>query len=140
MDGFSSLGPKQRDRLRREFVRKAEAAFDQMFDPARQDQLVTLSQREDLACALGEALAAKLLQEHVAGDTQVRPSAEQPACCPKCKQEGERVTERRQSLPERQLTTRAGEITLQRERWRCRRCRIVFFSVGPAAATGDGGL
>src|SRR5882672_9605981 len=105
MDGWSRLGPQQRARLRREFLERAGAAFDEMFDPAQQDQLVTFTQREDRAVTLGQELAGKLLTEHVAGDLQVRP-ADEAACCPKCHQPGERVTRRRQALPERRLTTR----------------------------------
>jgi hypothetical protein len=139
MDGWSALGPKQRARLRQEFLEQAGESFDRMFDSAHQDQLVTFTQREDLAVELGQKLAGKLLTEHVAGDLQVRP-AEAAACCPKCKQAGERVTKRRGALPERRLTTRAGEVGLRRMQWRCRKCRIIFFSAGPASATGDGGL
>lgn len=140
MDGFSGLTPKERARLRQEFVREAGAAFDRMFDPAIQDQLVTFTQREDLAVELGQKAAAKLLGEHVAGDAQVRPGATQAVCCPKCKQAAQQVTQRRATLPERELTTRAGPLALRREQWRCPRCRIAFFPSGPAAATGDGGV
>ena len=138
MEGFSALGPKERARLRQEFVREAGAAFDRLFDPAVQDQLVTFTQREDLAVALGQQLAAKLLQNHVAGDSQVRPLA--TTCCPKCKREGQRVTKVRERLPQRELTTRAGVIALRREQWKCPKCRIIFFSVRPTVATGDGRL
>jgi hypothetical protein len=138
MEGFTSLGPKDRARLRQEFVREAGAAFDRMFDPAVQDQLVTFTQREDLALELGQELMAELLLNHVAGDSQVRPTV--ATCCPKCKREGQRVTKMRERLPERELTTRAGVITLRREQWKCPKCRILFFSVRPTAATGDGRL
>lgn len=140
MEGFSALGTKERARLRQEFVREAGAAFDRMFDPAVQDQLVTFTQREDLAVELGQKLMAQLLQNHVAGDSQVRPDATTATCCPKCKCQGQRVTKARGELPGRELTTRAGIIPLRREQWKCAKCRSVFFSVRPTAAIGDGGL
>jgi hypothetical protein len=139
MDGWSRLSARQRARLRHEFLQQASESFDRMFEPANQDQLVTFTQREDLAVELGQKLAGKLLTEHVAGNTQVQ-SADAAACCPKCKQAGVRVKQRRKALPERRLTTRAGEVTLRREQWRCTKCRIVFFSARSPAATGDGGL
>jgi hypothetical protein len=109
-----------------------------MFAEANQEQLVTFSEREDMACLLGEELAAFLLEEHAASDGQVRPSEQRPPCCPKCQEPGARVTKRKGDLPERELTTRAGEIKLQREQWRCPKCRILFFSVRPQAEVGDG--
>jgi hypothetical protein len=138
MDGFSALGPKERARLKRKFLRQAEAAFERMFDPGVQDQLVTFTQREDLAVELGQKLTGELLHDHVAGDSQVQPCGTSAVCCPKCKQAAERVTQPKEKLPERELATRAGTIKLAREQWRCRRCRRLFFSARPTAATGDG--
>jgi hypothetical protein len=43
-------------------------------------------------------------------------------------------------LQERELTTRAGEIKLRRQQWRCPKCRVVFFSVRPQAEVGNGAL
>jgi hypothetical protein len=101
---------------------------------------VTFTEREDMACALGQELAAFLLEEHAATDPQVRPNPKRATCCPKCQQPAARVSQRGAPLPERELTTRAGEVKLQREQWRCRKCRIVFFSAGPAAEAGDGAV
>jgi ribosomal protein L37AE/L43A len=101
---------------------------------------VTLTQREDMAGLLGKELAAFLLEEHAAADHQVRPSAKQPPVCPKCQQPSTRVTPADGPLPERELTTRAGEVKLRRQQWRCPKCRIGFFSAGPQAAIGNGAL
>ena len=60
--------------------------------------------------------------------------------CPKCGRPGRRLTEPDQPLPQRQVTTQAGEVTLNREQWRCTTCRVVFFPLGPEAAVGHGGL
>lgn len=139
MDGNLRLSNKERTELRERFLNKAAAAFERMFGKANQDQLVTFTQREDLACLLGEEMTASLLEEHAAKDAQVRPTPE-TACCPQCHKPGKRVTRRNEQLEERPLTTRAGQIMLRREKWRCSKCRIVFFSAGPQAGVGDGGL
>jgi hypothetical protein len=93
-----------------------------------------------MACALAKELAAFLVEEHVAADAQVRPSAKEPPCCPKCQKPGQQVTKRMEKLPERALTTGAGEVTLRREQWRCAKCRVLFFSVRSEAGLGDGGV
>lgn len=138
MEGRSILRRKDREALRERWLLRAGQAFERMFGKANQDQLVTFTEREDMACLLGEELAAFLLEEHAAADHQVRPSEKQPPCCPKCQQPGERRTKAKEKLAERGLTTRAGEIKLQREQWRCQKCRILFFSAGPQAEVGDG--
>ena len=140
MEGRSFLRRKDREALRERWLLRAGQTFERMFAEANQDQLVTFTEREDMACLLGEELAAFLLEEHAAADSQVRPSEKRPPCCPKCQQFGERVTKGKENLPERELTTRAGEIKLQREQWRCKKCRVVFFSVRPQAEVGHGAL
>src|SRR5215470_13789398 len=125
MEGRPFLRRKDREALRERWLLRAGQAFERMFAEANQDQLVTFTEREDMACLLGQELAAFLLQEHAAADRQVRPSDQQPPACPKCRQPGQRVT--KPHLQERELTSRAGEIKLQREQWRCPKCRIVFF-------------
>jgi hypothetical protein len=133
MDGES----RQKLELKRERWRKrSEAAFERMFASG---ELTTFTEREDMACLIARELAAFLLEEHVAGDAQVQPPEEQPACCPKCQKAGQRVNKRgKTSLLERPLTTRAGEIVLRREEWRCPSCRILFFSTRSQAETWHG--
>jgi hypothetical protein len=140
MDGRSILRRKDREALRERWLLRAGQAFERMFAEANQDQLVTFTQREDLACLLGRELATFLLEEHAAADSQVRPSEKHPPDCPKCHQPGERVTKPKTPLPERELTTCAGEIKLHREQWRCKKCRILFFSVRPEAEVRDGAV
>lgn len=140
MEGRSFLHRRDREALRERWLLRAGQAFERMFAEANQDQLVTFTQREDVACRLGQELAAFLVEEHAAADHQVRPSAKQPPGCPKCQRPGTRVTPADGPLPERELTTRAGEVKLRREQWRCPKCRIVFFSARPQAAIRDGAL
>jgi hypothetical protein len=138
MEGKPFLHRKDREALRERWLLRAGQAFERMFGEANQDRLVTLTEREDMACLLSKELGAFLLEEHASADIQVRPSEKRPPLCPKCQQAGVRVTKPRDQLPERELTTRAGEIKLAREQWRCQKCRIVFFSVRPEAEVGDG--
>jgi hypothetical protein len=140
MEGRSNFRRKDREALRERWLLRAGQAFERMFGKDNQDQLITFTQREDMACALGKELAIFLLEEHVTVDAQVRPSEKQPPCCPRCQQPGQRVTGRQDSLPERALTTGAGVVNLRREQWRCKKCRILFFSVRPQAGVGDGGI
>ena len=140
MEGRSILRRKDREALRERWLLRAGKAFERMFGEANQDQLVTFTEREDLACLLGKELSAFLLEEHAAADRQVRLSEKRPPCCPKCQQPAQRVTKANEKLLERDLTTRAGEVTLRREQWRCPKCRIVFFSVRPQAEVGDGAI
>lgn len=138
MEGRSFLRRQDREGLRERWLLRAGKAFERMYAEANQEQLVTFTEREDMACLLGKELAAFLLEEHAAADEQGKPSEQRPPCCPKCQQPGERVTQRKEKLPERELTTRAGEIKLRREQWRCKKCRVLFFSARPQAEAGDG--
>lgn len=140
MAGRPFFRRKDREALRERWLLRAGQAFERMFAEANQDRLVTFTEREDMACRLGKELSAFLLEEHAAADHQVRPSDRQPPSCPKCRQPGARVTAADAELPERGLTTRAGEIKLRREQWRCAKCRVVFFSAGPQAEVGDRAL
>ncbi len=140
MNDTSPTPDPRREELRRRWLEQAAAAFDLMFDPPLQDQLVTFDQREQRAYELGQDLTAWLLQQHVNADAQAAPPQHQPPACPKCGRPGQPLTGPDDPLPQRRLTTRAGEITLQREQWRCTTCRVVFFPPGPPVAFGDGGL
>jgi hypothetical protein len=126
--------------LRQRWLAHAAAAFDLMFDPGYQDQLVSFDQREQRAVELSRDLTAWLLQQHVNTDPRARPDESRPIVCPKCGRPGRRVTGPGEALPERRLTTLAGEVALHREKWRCTTCRVVFFPPGPDVAPGYRGL
>lgn len=115
-------------KLRARWQQRSAAAFERMFGGKSEEELVTLTEREDTAVAIGRELAAFLLEEHVAQDAEVRPAEAATACCPKCGQPGTRAPEKEAELPERNVVTRAGKISVRRERWRCRKCRVIFFS------------
>ena len=140
MEGRRFLHRKDREALRERWLLRAGRAFEQMFAEASQEQLRTFTEREDMACLLGKELAAFLLEEHVAVAAAVRWPQSRPPCCPQCQQPGTRVTPPEAELPQRELTTRAGPVKLRREQWSCAKCRRVFFSAGPPAAAGDGGI
>jgi|SRR5271165_3554973 len=140
MEGRRFLHRKDRESLRERWLLRAGRAFERMFAESNQDQLITFTEREDMACLLGQELAAFLLEEHVAVEGAVRLPENRPPCCPQCQQPGQRVTAPDEALPERELTTRAGHVKLRREQWSCAKCRRLFFSAGPQAAVGDRGV
>jgi hypothetical protein len=118
-----------RKELRQRWKERTDAAFAKMFAGKSGEELRTLTQRETMAELIGRELSAFLLEEHVATDATSRPPAGLVACCPKCGQAGKRAVEQ-EKLPARSVTTRVGDILIQRQRWRCVRCRIIFFSAG----------
>lgn len=122
------------------WVQRTEAAYRRMFEGKSQEELATLTQRENMAVLIGKELAAFLLEEHVAMDPAVQPAEASTTCCPKCGQAGAPAVQEGETLPERTVTTRAGDIALRRERWHCAKCRIIFFSAGRSAGAGHGGL
>ncbi len=130
-------GSGKRGSVRERWLRRAEAAYQRMFEGKSQEALVTLTQRENMAVLIGRELAAFLLEEHVARDSAAQPTEASTTCCPKCGQAGIPAVEEAKQLPERTVTTRAGEIRVGRQRWRCAKCRIVFFSARRSTATGD---
>jgi hypothetical protein len=62
----------RRERLERQWLQQAEAAFELMFDADQQDRPVTFDRRERRACSLTRELAAWLIEQHIAEDPTVR--------------------------------------------------------------------
>jgi len=134
---------KQKDARYERWLVRATSAYERMFSGKSQEELVTLTEREDMAIALSKELAAFLLEEHVAADPVKAPAEACATCCPKCGQPGtaapQKVGKGKASLPKRRVTTRAGDIDIQRERWKCTRCRIVFFPLDVRLKLGTEG-
>ncbi len=126
--------------LRDKWLDQAEAAYRRMFEGKSQENLVTLTQRETMAVSIAKELARLLLEEHVAQDPAAQPDDASSTCCPKCGEAGTPAVEEGKKLPERTVTTLVGDIDVRRQRWACAKCRIVFFSAGRPAGSGDGGL
>ncbi len=70
------------------WLARAAAAYERMFGGKSHEELVTLTEREDMAVCLGKELAAFLLEEHVAADPAKAPAEASTTCCPKCGQPG----------------------------------------------------
>jgi hypothetical protein len=140
MNPRTVLTPRDRERLREQWLQQAAAVFDLYFDTEQAEPPVTFTQREQRACTLARELAAFLLEEDLGHDPDARPAADQPARCPKCGGAAQRHTPPGKPLPRRPLSSAAGEITLCREQWHCKTCRVSFFPAGPQAPVGDGGL
>jgi len=125
--------------VRERWLQRAEVAYRRMFDGKSQEELVTLTQREDLAVSIGKELAGFLLEEHVAMDPVAQPEEAATTCCPKCGQPGTPAVEKREALPERVVTTRVGDICVRRQRWCCAKCRIFFFPLDVRLGLGTEG-
>jgi hypothetical protein len=130
----------RRERLKRQWLQQAEAAFELMFDADQQDRLVTFDQRERRAGSLTRELAAWLIEQHIAEDPAVRHTGIGSPACPRCSRPARRQAPPEDPLPARSLTCAVGEVTLHRERWYCPTCRAAFFPSGPRARVGDRGL
>ncbi len=119
-----------RKQLRRRFLAEAATAFDLMFAPAPDDDLITFAQREQRAHELGQQLSIALLQQHANADSHADPHVDQPPPCPHCRRPGQRLCGPDEPLPARRLTVTDGEVVLRRARYRCTVCRAVFFPPG----------
>ncbi len=132
--------PPDREALKRQWLAHAAGAFDLMFHPDHQPDLVTFDQREARVVELLRDLGAWLLQRQVNADGAARPADGRPALCPKCGQPARRATGPDDPLPTRPLTTLTGEVELAREQFTCTTCRVVFFPPGRPARPGHRGL
>ncbi len=117
-----------REELRRKFRQMADAAFDAMFDDDQQDQLITLTQREDRILDTGAEMQAWILEEHLKADPLADPAEADALRCPKCRGMGVRDDDR-EAVP-RHLQTRAGKQEFKRWKYRCPKCKTVFFPLG----------
>lgn len=110
---------KQKDTRHEGRLARAAAAYERMFGGKSHEELVTLTEREDMAVCFGKELAVFLLEEHVAADPAGAPTEASIACCPKCGQPGKPVPQkggkRGVTLPERKVRTCAGDIDIRRE-------------------------
>lgn len=116
------------EQLRREFLVRAETAFEQMFGADGQNGLVTFTEREDQACEVTDALARWLLEEHLTLDGAADPAAQ--VDCPLCGGPVRYDSPEQAELEVREFQTRRGKIEYERAARRCPRCRRVFFPLG----------
>jgi hypothetical protein len=116
--------PETLARLKAEFLKDAEAAFEQLFDEDKQEQLITFDRREERVLALSRKLGTRMLAGHLGTDPRTTTQA---ACCPKCQRPGQPDG----ATEVRALRTQAGDVSFGRGAYRCRRCRIRFFPSRP---------
>jgi hypothetical protein len=116
-----------REELRRQWREHADAVFDRLF-PEGDVPTPTFDHLEQRACNLADDLACWLLERRAGCAPEARPA--RPAVCPRCGREGRPDPSPDDPLPRRVLRTRAGDIELARQRWRCTACRVVFFPPG----------
>lgn len=134
-----SATPKSREEqiaeLRQQWLGYAGAAFDLMFHPDHQPDLVSLDQREERACQSVDDLKSWLLQQHITSDPDACPPADHAVGCPHCAKPARRVERPDKPLFARHLDTLGGQITLKRAKWYCATCRVAFFPSRPQTPT-----
>jgi hypothetical protein len=113
---------------RRDFLKEAGRAFDQMLGSDGQNGLVTFAEREERSCELGDALTRRLLEEHLGADDAADPGAE--VACPICGGPVRCDAPEKVEMENRQVLTRRGKVEYERAARRCNRCRRVFFPRG----------
>ena len=118
--------------LRGEFTKMAGEAFDAMFDPGQQEQLITLTQREDRVLKKGAELQSWLMARHLTRDGAAAPADSPTVTCPSCGRAGVPDGKDKRPAP-RRVTTRAGPQELMRLKYRCPKCRRIFFPPGREA-------
>lgn len=123
------------EQLRREFLVRAQAAFEQMFGADGQNGLVTFTEREDRACEVTDALARWLLEEHLTLDQAADPGVQ--VDCPLCGGPVRYDSPEQAELEVREFETRRGKIEYERAARRCPRCRKIFFPPGRTAEGGN---
>jgi hypothetical protein len=128
-DATTSTDP--REELRRRWMAHAAAAFDLMFHPDHQVDLVTFDQREARACELGRDLTTWLIRQHANADELARPAPDQQVVCPKCGRPARRRTDPGATPPGRRLTGLSGEVELRRDQFTCTACRVVVLPPRP---------
>jgi endogenous inhibitor of DNA gyrase (YacG/DUF329 family) len=130
MSDAPTASTDSREELRRRWLAHAAAAFDLMFHPDHQVDLVTFDQREARACELGRDLTTWLIEQHTNADEMAQPADDRQVLCPKCGRPARRKIE--PGTPQgRRLTGLSGEVELRRDQWTCTACRVVFFPPGP---------
>jgi len=116
-----------REDLRRQWHEHADALFDRLF-PAGNAPTPAFDQLEQRAGNLANDLASWLLERRLRAAPEARPA--QPPACPRCGRPARPTDVPDDPLPKRVLHSRAGDIELARQRWRCTTCRVVFFPPG----------
>jgi len=130
MSDTPTASPDSREELRRRWLAHAAAAFDLMFHPDHQVDLITFDQREARACELGRDLTTWLIEQHTNADEMAHPTADRQVLCPRCGRPARRKID--PGAPQgRRLTGLSGEVQLRRDQFTCTACRVVFFPPGP---------
>jgi DNA-directed RNA polymerase subunit RPC12/RpoP len=121
--------------LRAKFHEKADAVFNALFDDDQQEQLITMTQREDRILQKGAELQAWLLEQHLTVDPLANPAEAEALRCPKCRSLGARDGDEPEAVL-RRLKTRAGTQEFLRWKYRCLSCKTVFFPLGRQTRAG----
>ncbi len=101
----------KKDAVHERWVQRTEKAYRRMFEGKSQEELVTLTQRENMAALIAKELASFLLEEHVAADPAAQPTESTTTCCPSG---GAGVpVQGKEKLPERTVSRRSSRSTVE---------------------------
>jgi hypothetical protein len=115
------------------FLAEAKLTYRRMFESQEQAELRTFSQREVRVFEEGRRLSRFLLEAHLGCDQDSLPGTLERVPCPQCQQPARRVGGK--NLEIRPVTTLVGDVNFARAKFKCKRCRKVFFPPGPDART-----
>jgi hypothetical protein len=125
---MAGINSEELRKSRREFQEEAGRAFDQMLGSDGQNGLVTFAEREERACALGDGLTRRLLEEHLEADDTTDPRGD--VACPICGRPVPGEANSKAPKEKREVATRRGTIHYERAARRCNSCRRIFFPAG----------
>lgn len=129
---------ERREALRAEFLERAGAQFDALFDPDAQEGLQTFDQREQRAVELARAVGQWALQQHLGRDGSAGGEPAKTATCPTCGKRAELQAPGAPMPEARALETRVGRIEYSRPEYYCSTCRRSFFPGGPGVRARRG--
>jgi hypothetical protein len=126
------LTQKTKEKLRGEFLAKAEELFEQALAQGA-EQVLSLSQMEETVGQLKFELTSLLVESMV--EVQRQKQAGPGPRCASCGQEMQDKGQKR-----RRVMTTQGQIELKRNYYYCDRCRQGFFPPGPTVGSETTGL
>jgi uncharacterized protein with PIN domain len=124
-----ALSAVEKEKLWEECQARARRSFEAVFGEDQQEQLRTLTQREDRILQVTEELQTWLLAEHLKRDPQAKPAPGAGIRCPVCRGAAQRIEGEAGWVP-RELQTRTGRQEFGRQAYRCPSCRRSFFPLG----------
>ena len=114
--------PVDKDQLKAQLLKQYEAHLDEMFERVDPDAALDLSEIEDAALTVRQQAGADITQELAKQQTQ-RTQADE--ACPTCGK-----VMHYKGMKRKQLSTRSGDIDIERAYYYCEQCKRGVFPPG----------